>query len=62
MSGWYIAAVVVLLLGLGTAFLLGGSCPELACSAIQVSPIVGVFASMVVAGVLSFIGFIRSTR
>jgi hypothetical protein len=61
---WYVAALVTL----GLTGYLVASMPEgcddgmFSCDGLRVAPIIVVFLGCVVAGSLSFVGFIRSTK
>jgi hypothetical protein len=62
MNRWYLAAVVVLVVGITAALLLRSGDCTLDCPDIQVSPIVGIFAAVGVAFILGVVGFLKSDK
>ena len=66
MNAWYAAGLVVLLAALAAAIIVPGlpDCPNglNECRGFQVSPVFVAVAGMLVAGILGFVGFLRSVR
>jgi hypothetical protein len=65
MNRWYAAAILVLVATLATAVLMPGlpDCPNTLneCGGFQLSPTFVVLVGVVIAGVVGFLGFVRST-
>jgi hypothetical protein len=65
-NAWYAAGLAVLLAALAAASLMPGlpDCPNglNECGGFQLSPLFVAFAGVLVAGVLAFVGFLRSAR
>jgi hypothetical protein len=66
MNRWYAAAILILVAALATAVLMPGlpDCPSTLneCDGFQLSPTLVVLAGVVIAGVVGFLGFVRSTK
>ena len=66
MKVWYAAGLAVLLAALAAAIMMPGlpDCPNglNECGGFQLSPVFVAVAGMLVAGILGFVGFLRSVR
>ncbi len=66
MNRWFVAAILVLVAALATAVLMPGltDCPSTLteCAGFQLSPRLVAVVGVVIAGVLGFFGFVRSTK
>ncbi len=66
MNPWYVAALVVLIAAVAVAVVMPGmpGCPTglNECGGFQLSPALVVLVGALIAGILGFVGFVRSAR